>query len=116
MKKLSFLMIAALFMAACSNNDELLNNENLNGKVTVTATLPSDAPDSRVALTEDNTNPEEPTIKVSWEETESFSVIRGSENVTYSKSTEGNAFTGEAHATTDGTYYAFYPANESACL
>lgn len=114
MKKLSFLMIAALFMAACSNNDELLNNENLNGKVTVTATLPSDAPDSRVALTEDNTNPEEPTIKVSWEETESFSVIRGSENVTYSKSTEGNAFTGEAHATTDGTYYAFYPANESA--
>lgn len=114
MKKLSFLMIAALVMAACSNNDELLNNENLNGKVTVTATLPSDAPYSRVALTEDNTNPTAPTVKVTWENTESFSVIRGTENKTYSKSTAGNAFTGDAHATSDGTYYAFYPANESA--
>lgn len=107
-------MIAALVMAACNNNDELLNNENLNGKVTVTATLPSDAPDSRVALTEDNTNPTAPTVKVTWENTESFSVIRGTENKTYSKSTAGNAFTGDAHATSDGTYYAFYPANESA--
>lgn len=114
MKKLSFLMIAALVMAACSNNDELLNNENLNGKVTVTATLPSDVPDSRVALTEATDDNSNPIIKVSWEDTESFSVIRGTENKTYSKSTEGNAFTGDAHATADGIYYAFYPANETA--
>ena len=114
MKKLSFLMIAALIMAACSNNDELLNNENLNGKVTVTATLPSDAPDSRVALTEATDDNSNPIIKVSWEDEESFSVIRGTENKTYSKSTEGNAFTGEAHTATEGTYYAFYPADENA--
>ncbi len=114
MKNLSFLMIAALVMAACSNNDELLSNENLNGKVTVTATLPSDAPDSRVALTEGTDDNSNPIIKVSWEDEESFSVIRGTENKTYSKSTEGNAFTGDAHTATEGTYYAFYPADESA--
>ena len=113
MKKLSFLMIAALVMAACSNNDELLNNENLNGKVTVTATLPSGAPDSRVALTEDNSDATAPAIKVAWETEESFSVIRGSENKTYSKNVEGSTFTGNAHTVTDGTYYAFYPTTEA---
>ena len=114
MKKLSFLMIAALIMAACSNNDELLNNENLNGKVTVTAILPSDAPDSRVALTEATDDNSNPIIKVSWEDTESFSVIRGTENKTYSKNTAGNAFIGDAHTTTEGIFYAFYPVNETA--
>jgi len=111
MKKLSFLMIAALFMAACSNNDELLNNENLNGKVTVTATLPNDAPDSRVVLTEENTDVNAPTIKVAWEETESFSVFHGSEMAVFSKNTEGSVFEGTLpDATSTGDYYAFYPA------
>ena len=111
MKKLSFLMIAALFMAACSNNDELLNNENLNGKVIVTAALPSDAPDSRVALEEDDTNPNAPTVKVAWEKEESFSVFHGSEMAVFSKNTEGSVFEGTLpDATSAGDYYAFYPA------
>lgn len=114
MKKSLFVWAVALMtLAACSNNDELLNNENLNGKVTVTATLPSDAPDSRVALTEDNTNAAAPAIKVAWKTEESFSVIRGSENKTFSKNVEGSTFTGDAHTVTDGTYYAFYPTTEA---
>ena len=114
MKKSLFVWAAALMtLAACSNNDELLNNENPGGKVTVTATLPSGAPDSRVALTEDNSDATAPAIKVAWETEESFSVIRGSENKTYSKNVEGSTFTGDAHTVTDGTYYAFYPTTEA---
>ena len=114
MKKSLFVWAAALMtLAACSNNDELLNNENPDGKVTVTATLPNGAPDSRVALTEDNTNAAAPAIKVAWETEESFSVIRGSENKTFSKNVEGSTFTGDVHTVTDGTYYAFYPATEA---
>lgn len=114
MKKSLFVWAVALMtLAACSNNDELLNNENPDGKVTVTATLPSGAPDSRVALTEDNTNASAPAIKVAWETAESFSVIRGSENKTYSKNEEGSTFTGDAHTVTEGTYYAFYPTTEA---
>lgn len=114
MKKSLFVWAVALMtLAACSNNDELLNNENPDGKVTVTATLPSGAPDSRVALTEDNTNATAPAIKVAWETAESFSVIRGSENKTYSKNEEGSTFTGDAHTVTEGTYYAFYPTTEA---
>ena len=95
MKKSLFVWAAALMtLVACNNNDELLNNENPGGKVSVTATLPSDAPDSRVALEEDNTVPNAPTIKVAWEETESFSVIRNGENQTFEKTTTGNTFTG----------------------
>ena len=116
MKRNLFVWAAGLMvLAACSNNDELLNSENLNGKVIVTATVPGDAPDSRVVLTEDNeTTPGQPTIKVAWETEESFSVIRASENKTYSKNAEGNTFIGDAHTTTGGDYYAFYPANETA--
>ena len=114
MKKNLFVWAAALMtLAACSNNDELLNNENPDGKVTVTATLPSGAPDSRVALTEDNTNAEAPAIKVAWETEESFSVIRGTENKTYRKNEEGSTFTGDAHTVAEGTYYAFYPTTEA---
>lgn len=114
MKKSLFVWAAALMtLVACSNNDELLNNENPGGKVTVTATLPNGAPDSRVALTEDNTDATAPAIKVAWETEESFSVIRGSENKTYSKNVEGSTFTGNAHTVTDGTYYAFYPTTEA---
>ena len=114
MKKSLFVWAVALMtLAACSNNDELLNNENPDGKVTVTATLPSGAPDSRVALTEDNSDATAPAIKVAWETEESFSVIRGSENKTYSKNVEGSTFTGDVHTVTDGTYYAFYPATEA---
>lgn len=114
MKKSLFVWAAALMtLAACSNNDELPNNENPDGKVTVTATLPSGAPDSRVALTEDNTNTAAPAIKVAWETEESFSVIRGSENKTFSKNVEGSTFTGDVHTVTDGTYYAFYPTTEA---
>lgn len=117
MKKSLFVWAAGLMaLAACSNNDDLLNHETPDGKVIVTATLPSDAPDSRVALTEDNTNAGAPTIKVAWEETESFSVIRGTENVTYSKTTEGNTFTGDVHTTTDGTYYGFYPTTTATTI
>ena len=114
MKKSLFVWAAALMtLVACNNNDELLNNENPGGKVTVTATLPGGAPDSRVALTEDNTDATAPAIKVAWETEESFSVIRGSENKTYSKNVEGSTFTGNAHTVTDGTYYAFYPTTDA---
>ena len=115
MKKNLFVWAAGLMaLAACSNNDELLNNENLGGKVTVTATVPGGASGSRVTLTEDNeTTPEQPTIKVEWETEESFSVIRGTDNVTYSKNVEGNIFTGEAHTATEGDYYAFYPTTDA---
>lgn len=112
MKKNLFVWAAGLIaLSACSNNDELPNN--IEGKVTVTATLPSDVADSRVALTEDNTNAEAPTIKVAWETEESFSVIRGLENVTYSKHKEGNTFMGDEHTTTEGNYYAFYPTTSA---
>lgn len=114
MKKSLFVWAAALMtLVACNNNDELLNNENPGGKVTVTATLPSGAPDSRVALTEDNSDATAPAIEVAWETEESFSVIRGSENKTYSKNEEGSTFTGDAHTVTEGTYYAFYPTTEA---
>ena len=118
MKKLVFLMTAAVALAACSNDDELLDNNVVNNspakgeKVTVIATLPSDG--SRLALEEENN-----IIKVDWKESgESFTVmntedVMNEENETayVFTQTEGDAFTGTLPtAVEDKPYYAFYPA------
>ena len=122
MKKLAFLMTAAVALAACSSDDELLDNVG-NGvpdkgeKVTVIATLPGG--DTRVALQDVVDENGKNIIKVDWNESgERFTVMNATDvmveeyetDYVFSQ-TEGDAFTGTLPTAVDGEpYYAFYPA------
>lgn len=122
MKKLAFLMTAAVALAACSSDDELLDNVG-NGvpdkgeKVTVIATLPGG--DTRVALQDVIDENGKNIIKVDWNESgERFTVMNATDvmdednETTYVfTQTEGDAFTGNLPTAVEGEpYYAFYPA------
>lgn len=103
------LMLVAL--TACHSDIEQTTpgiGTTQNALVSVTAYTPTQ---SRVDFTE---NSAAGTISLNWEQQESFSVIRGTENQTFSKNSEGNTFTGILpDAQGEGTYYAIYPTTEA---
>ena len=116
MKKIISMLcgLMAIVITACSNEEipapESQTPATPGEKVSVKAYAPGDGQDaSRVSLTESGG-----TISLAWETNESFSVIRGSENQTFSKTTTGNTFTGVLPTDGSGDYYAFYPAATSA--
>ena len=102
--------LVAMAFTACTNDDVLPADNTLASgkKVLVTAYAPGDGADSRIAF-----NDNEGTISLSWDTEESFSVIRGGENQTFSKNGEGNAFEGNLPTNGEGTYYAVYPTNDA---
>ena len=118
MKKTLF-AVAGLMMIASCNNDDVLQDDVITDEgrlVTVTTTLPGDTPDSRVVLTEENSDTDSRRIKVEWKESgETFSVMTATSEVSQTfTQTEGNDFGGTL---TDGwsqPYYAFYPATDAA--
>ena len=114
MKKNLWILGGVLAMAftACTNDDVLPADNTLASgkKVQVTAYAPGDGADSRIAF-----NDNEGTISLSWDTEESFSVIRGGANQTFSNGESGgNIFEGDLPAVGEGTYYAVYPANADA--
>lgn len=122
MKKLAFLMTAAVALAACSSDNELLDNvgggvPDKGEKVTVIATLPGG--DTRVALQDVVDENGKKIIKVDWNESgECFTVMnttdvmdKDNETAYVFTQTEGDAFTGTLPTAVEGEpYYAFYPA------
>lgn len=113
MKTLNWLLggLTAIAFTACTQ-DEWIDNAAAPGeKVSVKAYAPGDGNNARVAFTPNN---EANTIALAWETEERFSVIRGSENQTFVKDTEGNTFEGILPVTGNGNYYAVYPANTNA--
>ena len=102
---------SAWMLAACSNQDELLQQDELVAKqcVTVNAYVP-DGTDSRLAFEDQGAN----GLKVSWNESgESFSVMTAeeAEPATFTQ-TKGSEFEGpDNFELAEGKdYYAFYPA------
>ena len=115
MKKNLWLLggLVAIAFSACTNEDVLPNDNTLASgkKVQVTAYAPGDGAESRIAFNEDE---DAGAISLAWENEEGFSVIRGGENQTFSKDSEGNTFEGVLPTQGTGTYYAVYPANTNA--
>ena len=114
MKKNLWLLggLVAMAFSACTNEETLSNDHTLapGKKVQVTAYAPGDGAESRIAFNEDGDD-----ISLSWNEQESFSVIRNGENQTFSKNTQGNIFNGDwPDAQGTGPYYAVYPAITTA--
>ena len=114
MKKNLWILGGVLAMAftACTNDDVLPADNTLASgkKVQVTAYAPGDGADSRIAF-----NDNEGTFSLSWNTEESFSVIRGGANQTFSNGESGgNIFEGDLPTAGEGTYYAVYPANADA--
>lgn len=119
MKTKHFLGIvaSAWMLAACSNQDELLQQDELVAKqcVTVNAYVPEGA-GSRLTFEDQGAN----GLKVSWNESgESFSVMTAeeAEPATFTQ-TKGSEFEGPDNFTfAEGTdYYAFYPALQEGML
>ena len=106
-------LMAIAMLAACTNDEASpigdVQKPVAGEAVKVKAYVPDDAPDSRVIFTET-----EQTISLTWEDEENFSVIRGSENQTFSKTAEGNVFSGTLPTVGTGSYCAIYPKNETA--
>ena len=107
--------LMAMAFTACTEDDMAPAGGNsvpeADGKVSITAYTPGGKADSRIAFVENNDN----TISLSWEKDETISVIRGGENQPFQKVDESNTFVGELpDAQGEGTYYAFYPANDDA--
>lgn len=101
--------VTTISLFSCENNNfenELMaNNEKLQ-RITVNANI---ANNSRVVFTDDGNN----GLLVEWKDSgESFSVIRGTENITYTQESF-NRFSGDIHNTSIGTFYAFYPTTSS---
>lgn len=118
MKKTLFAAASLMMFAACSNTDDVLQNEAIidEGRmVTVTTTLPGDTSDSRVVLTEENPDTDIREIKVEWKESgETFSVMTATSTATQTfTQTEGNDFTGTLTDGWEQPYYAFYPATSA---
>ena len=108
-------MIASLATLMSCNNDEVMNLVPVNGeKVTVNANIKSTAA-TRVALTPDNTNPAQPTIKVDWNASgETFKAYAEGSNeaivFTQTADTEDspNLFEGTLPETPAASYTVFY--------
>lgn len=107
MKKLLifFCGLMTIALTACNDdNTDIDNIQDIAQSDSVEAYTPNDS-STRVDFTENGDN----TISLEWETEESFSIIRGNENQTFSKTTEGNTFTGTRPTAGEGNYYATYP-------
>lgn len=99
----------AIAFTACVN-DEILQEDvqnNLAGQpITVTAYAAETEgnPVTRIDQGTEGTN-----ITLSWSDDDNFSVIRGSENQTFTKATGDNIFEGTLPEEGSGNYYAVYP-------
>ena len=107
--------LMAMAFTACTEDDIVPAGGNsvpeADGKVSITAYTPGGKADSRIAFVEND----DQTISLSWEQDETISVIRGGENQPFQKADESNTFEGVLpNAQGEGTYYAFYPANNVA--
>ncbi|MBQ4533180.1 MAG: fimbrillin family protein [Alistipes sp.] len=99
--------VIAMALTACTKDEAMQIPDSPSQMVSVTAYAPSQDDDTRIAYSQDNF-----VLNLAWEDEESFSVIRGGENQTFSKSTAGNTFTGILPgAEGEEDYYAVYPAN-----
>ena len=112
MKKHIFWGVAllSLFAASCSNNDIMDNgNEPVAGQTISLQANIADGPDTRMAYVDDVTNK---VLKFSWSDAESFQLYKGtgSTATTFSKTANGNIFTGTISGHSD-TYYAVYGNN-----
>ena len=107
-------MITLTAITACTNNELAQMVETqcpASGKVvSVTAYTAGDRTNLRVAYASNETDN---GFTLTWDTEESFSVIRGGENQTFSKDAEGNTFTGTLPTDGEGDYYAFYPVTEA---
>ena len=81
--------VIAMALTACTKDEAMQIPDSPSQMVSVTAYAPSQDDDTRIAYSQDNF-----VLNLAWEDEESFSVIRGGENQTFSKSTAGNTFTG----------------------
>ena len=99
----------AIAFTACTNDDAL--KENSSKPVIVTAYVSGDnSSDARIVQGEPDS---EGVIGLAWSANDTFSVIRGGENQTFTKASTGeNDFTGTLPGTS-GTCYAVYPQTES---
>ena len=113
MKKYNLLLcgLIAMLFSACTK-DELaeINSQPLGEMVSVTAYAAGSGENTRVSYTD-----KDGSYTLAWEDEESFSVIRGGDNKTFSKTTPGNTFTGVLPGG-DGTYYAVYPTTAATSL
>lgn len=116
MKRMVMTLAGIALLTACSNEDVLQNLTSVQEgrQVTVTATLPNETPNSRVTLTEDNTDVNAPVVKVAWNESgETFSVMTATSAAQTFTQTEGTTFGGTL-PDGDAPYYAFYPATATS--
>ena len=117
MKRLSlkFSGLMAIAFAACTNDDFLpdaLLLQSVGQPIIVTAYTAGNDVSTRIDQTW-----ETDVMKLSWSDDDMFSVIRGGENSTFSKSTEeganANDFTGTLPTNGEGEYFAVYPVTET---
>lgn len=116
MKRMVMTLAGIALLTACSNEDVLQNLTSVQEgrQVTVTATLPNETPNSRVTLTEDNTDVNAPVVKVAWNESgETFSVMTTTSAAQIFTQTGGTTFGGTL-PDGDAPYYAFYPATATS--
>ena len=115
MKKISLFgvyilsILACASASSCSSSDETAENDAANGKAISIKTSIGNGVESRVTYTDDGTS----KVAVSWSTTETFKMYQGTggSGTEFSKSAEGNVFTGTAPTDGSGnTYYGVYPA------
>ena len=115
MKRLLFVAASLTMFAACSDTDDVLQNDKVTDEgrlVTVTTTLPGETSDTRVVLTEENADTDSRKIAVKWKESgETFSVMTATSTAakTFTQTEGSNEFTGELTGDWTQPYYAFYP-------
>lgn len=107
-KIFSQIIFAAILAVGCSERITPENPFEKEGEViSIIANLPTGDDLTKLTYSDDGNG----GLMVTWSEEESFSVIRGGENSTFSKS-EGNEFSGILPDDEgSGVYYALYPAN-----
>lgn len=110
-KIFSQIIFAAILAVGCSERITPENPFEKEGEViSIIANLPTGDDLTKLTYSDDGNG----GLMVTWSEEESFSVIRGGENSTFSKS-EGNEFSGILPDDEgSGVYYALYPANTLA--
>lgn len=103
-------ILACASASSCSSSDETAENDAANGKAISIKTSIGNGVESRVTYTDDETSK---VVTVNWSTTETFKMYQGTggSGTEFSKSAEGNVFTGTAPTDGSGnTYYGVYPA------
>ena len=105
-----FSALIAIVLCACAQHEMLEEDAPQSvpdGMVSITAYAPGDGADSRIAFIDNGS-----TISLEWSDEESISVIWNNGNETFTKSSEGNVFTGNSLGESE-VYYASYPTTTS---